>query len=175
MSLLSCWFTGWAGTLLPNTPDGVRRRTHLGACIPCTSSRCAGSPVSPNVAAGFFSFAFLIFLRAEKSPERRWACTPWGQLSISSRSSLRRWPSACPLLLAVYWFVMADAESWWRKGLRWLPYAGAGGHLTWGCGLSFSGHLSHAPHLWKMLSARGRRRRWDSWASTPNFSFGPPT
>jgi len=54
-----------------------------------------------------------------------------------------------PMLLAVYWFVIADAESWWRKGLRWVQCATAAAtYLV--ARIVFLGHVSQSPHLWKI-------------------------
>ena len=104
----------------------------------------------PDCGCGlFFLLAFVIFLRGEKTPERRWAWHILGALTYFVALLFKEMGISMPLLLAVYWFVMADAESWWRKGLRWLPYLGAAATYI-GLRIVVLGHVSHATHLWKV-------------------------
>ncbi|MGA3326156.1 MAG: tetratricopeptide repeat protein [Terriglobia bacterium] len=104
----------------------------------------------PDCGCGlFYLLAFLIFLRGEKSPARRWAWHALGALVYFLALLFKEMGISMPLLLAVYWLVMADAESWWRKGLRGLPYMTAAAAYI-GLRITFLGHVSHAPHLWKI-------------------------
>jgi len=104
----------------------------------------------PDCGCGlFFLLAFVIFLRGEKSPGRRWSWHALGALVYFLALLFKEMGISMPLLLAVYWFVRADAESWWRKGLRWLPYAAAAAAYL-GIRIVVLGHVSHAPHLWKV-------------------------
>jgi tetratricopeptide (TPR) repeat protein len=104
----------------------------------------------PDCGCGlFFLLAFVIFLRAEKAPQRRWAWHALGGTVYFLALLFKEMAISMPLLLAVYWFVMADAESWWHKGLRWLPYATAAAAYL-GVRIIVLGHVSHAPHLWKI-------------------------
>jgi Flp pilus assembly protein TadD len=104
----------------------------------------------PDCGCGlFFLLAFLIFLRGEKTPERRWAWHALGALVFFLALLFKEMGISMPLLLAVYWFVMADAESWWRKGLRWLPYVTAAAAYI-RLRIVILGHVSHAPHFWKI-------------------------
>lgn len=106
----------------------------------------------PDCGCGlFYLLAFLIFLHGEKALERRWAWHALGALVYFLALLFKEMAISLPLLLAVYWLVMADAESWWRKGLRWLPYVTAAA-IYIGLRLTFLGHVSHAPHLWKIQS-----------------------
>ncbi len=104
----------------------------------------------PDCGCGlFFLLAFVIFLRGEKTPERRWAWHALGALVYFLALLFKEMGISMPLLLAVYWFLMADAESWWRKGLRWLPYVTAAATYI-GLRIVFLGHVSHARHLWRI-------------------------
>ena len=104
----------------------------------------------PDCGCGlFYLLAFLIFLHGEKAPERRWAWHALGALVYFLALLFKEMAISMPLLLAVYWFVMADAESWWRKGLRWLPYVTAAATYV-GLRIAFLGHVSHTAHLWKI-------------------------
>jgi len=104
----------------------------------------------PDCGCGlFFLLAFLIFLRGERAPERRWAWHGLGAGVYFLALLFKEMAISMPLLLAAYWFVMADPESWWRKGLRWLPYATAAATYL-GVRLIVLGHVSHARHLWKI-------------------------
>ncbi len=104
----------------------------------------------PDVGCGlFYVLAFVLFLRAEKTPERRWA---WHALAASVffvALLFKEMAISFPLLLGVYWFVLAGQESWLRRGLRWLPYAAvAAAYLE--LRIIVLGHVSHAAHLWKV-------------------------
>jgi tetratricopeptide (TPR) repeat protein len=104
----------------------------------------------PDCGCGlFFLLAFLIFLYAERSIERRWAWHALGAFIYFLALLFKEMAVSMPVLLAVYWAVMADAESWWRKGLRWLPYVTVAATYV-GLRIAFLGHVSHAPHLWKI-------------------------
>ena len=104
----------------------------------------------PDCGCGlFYLLAFLIFHRGEKAPQRRWAWHTLGAFVYFLALLFKEMAISMPVLLAVYWFVMADAESWWRKGLRWLPYVTAAATYI-GLRITFLGHVSHAPHLWKL-------------------------
>jgi Tfp pilus assembly protein PilF len=103
----------------------------------------------PDCGCGlFFLLAFVIFLQGEKALKRRWAWHALGASVYFLALLFKEMSVSMPLLLLVYWFVMADAESWWRRGLRWLPYVAAVAiYLRLRIGIL--GHVSHAPHLWK--------------------------
>lgn len=104
----------------------------------------------PDCGCGlFFLLAFLIFLRGEKAPEWRWAWHVLGAMVYFLALLFKEMGISLPVLLAVYWFVMADAESWWRKALRWLPYATAAATYM-GIRIAVLGHVTHAEHLWKI-------------------------
>ena len=104
----------------------------------------------PDCGCGlFFLLAFLFFLRAERAPQRRGAWHALGAGVYFLALLFKEMAISMPLLLAVYWFVMADPESWWRKGLRWLPYATVAAAYL-GIRLIVLGHVSHAPHFWRI-------------------------
>ncbi|MGA2985232.1 MAG: tetratricopeptide repeat protein [Terriglobia bacterium] len=104
----------------------------------------------PDCGCGlFYVLAFLIFLRGERAPERRWAWHLLGALVYFLALFFKEMAISMPLLLAAYWLVIASPEAWWRKGLRWLPYAAAAAGYI-GIRLIVLGHVSHAPHLWKI-------------------------
>jgi tetratricopeptide (TPR) repeat protein len=104
----------------------------------------------PDCGCGlFFLLAFVIFLHGEKTPRRRWVWHVLGALVYFPALLFKEMAISMPLLLAVYWFVMADAESWWRKGLRWLPYVTAAAAYI-RLRIVILGHVSHAPHFWKI-------------------------
>ena len=103
----------------------------------------------PDCGCGlFFLLAFIIFLRGEKTPRRRWAWHALGGCVYFLALLFKEMAISMPLLLGTYWLVMADAESWWRKGLRWLPYVTAAAAYI-GIRIVVLGHVSHAPHPWK--------------------------
>jgi hypothetical protein len=104
----------------------------------------------PDCGCGlFFLLAFLIFLHGEKTPQRRWAWHFLGALVYFVALLFKEMGVSMLLLLAVYWFVKADAESWWRKGLRWIPYVAAVA-IYLRIRIGVLGHVSHAPHFWKV-------------------------
>ena len=104
----------------------------------------------PDCGCGlFFLMAFIIFLRGEKSSERRWAWHALGGCIYFLALLFKEMAISMPLLLGVYWSVMADRESWWRKGLRGLPYVTAAATYL-GLRIVVLGHVSHATHLWKI-------------------------
>ena len=104
----------------------------------------------PDCGCGlFYLLAFLLFLRAEKTPGRRWA---WHALAAGvyfPALLFKEMAVSFPLLLGVYWFVKADQASWWRRGLRWLPYAAITA-VYLELRILVLGHVSHAVHLWKV-------------------------
>lgn len=104
----------------------------------------------PDCGCGlFFVLAFIIFLRGEKSPGRRW---PWHLLAAAVyfvSLLFKEMGVSMPLLLAVCWFVMKDEEGWWRKALRWVPYFAAL-VIYLRIRVAVLGHLSHAPNFWKV-------------------------
>jgi tetratricopeptide (TPR) repeat protein len=104
----------------------------------------------PDCGCGlFYALAFLIFLRAEQNPGRRWAGHALGGFIYFLALLFKEMAISFPLLLGVYWFVFADQETWWRKGLRSIPYfAAAGCYLE--LRILVLGHLSHAQHLWNV-------------------------
>jgi tetratricopeptide (TPR) repeat protein len=104
----------------------------------------------PDCGCGlFFLLAFVVFLRGEKTPKRRWAWHALGAMVYFLALLFKEMGISMPLLLAVYWLVMTDGESWWRKGLRWLPYATAVAAYI-GIRIVVLGHVSHTSHLWRI-------------------------
>ncbi len=104
----------------------------------------------PDCGCGlFYVLAFIIFLRAEKTPGKRWAWHALGAAAYFTSLFFKEMGVSLPLLLLVYWFVMKDEDGWWRKGLRWIPYfAAVAVYLR--IRVAVLGHLSHAPNLWKV-------------------------
>jgi tetratricopeptide (TPR) repeat protein len=104
----------------------------------------------PDAGCGlFYVLAFVLFLRAEKTPERRWAWHALAALVFFVALLFKEMAISFPLLLCVYWFVLAEQESWLRRGLRWLPYAAvAAAYLD--LRIIVLGHVSHVAHLWKV-------------------------
>lgn len=106
----------------------------------------------PDCGCGlFYLLAFLSFLRGEKTLERRWLWHTLGAFVYFLALLFKEMAISLPLLLIVYWFVMGDPEKWWRKGLRWLPYATAAG-IYIGIRIVVLGHISHARHFWIVSS-----------------------
>ena len=104
----------------------------------------------PDCGCGlFFLLAFLIFLQGERAVKWRWAWQIGGASVYFLALLFKEMGVSMPLLLLAYWFVFADAERWWRKGLSWLPYVAAVA-IYLRLRLAILGHVSHAPHLWKI-------------------------
>jgi tetratricopeptide (TPR) repeat protein len=104
----------------------------------------------PDCGAGlFYLLAFLVFVRAEKNPQRRSAAHALGAFVFFLALLFKEMAISFPILLLVYWFVFADQESLPRKALRSIPYVTAAG-IYLEIRKLVLGHLSHAPHLWKV-------------------------
>jgi len=102
----------------------------------------------PDCGCGlFYLLAFVIFLHAERTVKRRWAWHALGAGVYFLALLFKEMGVSLPLLLGVYWFIRADPERWWRKTLRWLPYAAALA-IYIRLRVIILGHVSHAPHLW---------------------------
>ncbi len=104
----------------------------------------------PDCGCGlFYLLAFIIFLRGERTPGKRWAWHVLGAAVYFISLFFKEMGVSMPLLLVVYGFVMKDEDGWWRKGLRWIPYlAAVAVYLR--IRVAVLGHLSHAPNLWKV-------------------------
>jgi tetratricopeptide (TPR) repeat protein len=106
----------------------------------------------PDCGCGLcFLLAFLIFLRGEKASERRWTWHFLGAFAFLLALLFKEMAISLPVLLALYWFTMESDETWWRKSLRVAPYLAAAAFYI-GLRIVFLGHISHAPHLWKVTS-----------------------
>jgi tetratricopeptide (TPR) repeat protein len=104
----------------------------------------------PDVGCGlFYLLAFMLFVRAEKTPGRRWAWHGLAALAFAIALFFKEMALSFPLLLWVYWLLLAEKEGWLRRALRWLPYvAVAAAYLE--VRVIVLGHVSHAAHLWKI-------------------------
>jgi hypothetical protein len=104
----------------------------------------------PDCGCGlFYLLAFVFFLCGERTPERRWVWHALGAFVYFLALLFKEMGVSLPLLIAVYWLVMADTERWWRKALRWLPY-GMAVAIYLRIRVLILGHVSHAPHFWKV-------------------------
>ena len=104
----------------------------------------------PDCGTGlFYILAFVIFLRAEKAARHHWAWHLLAAFAFFLALLFKEMAISFPIMLLVYWFVFADREAWWRKGLRSIPYVAVAGIYLELRNLIL-GHLSRAPHLWKV-------------------------
>jgi len=104
----------------------------------------------PDVGCGlFYMLAFVLFLRAASASSRRWM---WHALAATAFAVALLFKEAAvsfPLLLLVYWFVAAKPGSRKQRAAQWIPYgAVAGMYLE--LRVMVLGHISHAPHLWRV-------------------------
>lgn len=104
----------------------------------------------PDCGCGLFVLlAFTLFLRGEWAEARGWLWHVAAGAVYFLALLFKEMAVSLPLLIAVYWLVMADGKGWGRKALRWLPYVGAVAvYLRIRIGVL--GHISHAPHFWKV-------------------------
>lgn len=96
----------------------------------------------------FYLLAFTIFIHGERSIKLRWFWYCVGAFAYFGALLFKEMALSLPLLLIIYALVMADGESWWRRGLGWLPY-GAAFAIYLRLRIAILGHVSHAPHFWR--------------------------
>jgi len=104
----------------------------------------------PDCGCGlFFLLAFVIFIHGEMSSRHRIGWHILGALAYFAALLFKEMGVSLPLLLAVYGFIRADEEKWWRKARRWLPYVAAIAVYI-RLRVAILGHVSHAPHFWRV-------------------------
>lgn len=104
----------------------------------------------PDVGCGFFYLlAFRFFLRAEKAEQHRLLWHGLAALVYFPALFFKEAALSFPLLLLAYWFFSPSKDSRLGKAARWLLYLGAAAGYV-GIRIAVMGHLSEAPHLWKV-------------------------
>ena len=74
-------------------------------------------------AAFFMTGGFYLFLRAEKRPKPTLARHAVAALFYAPSLFFKETPLVLPLLLVVYWLLLAAPEPWTARLKRWWPYA----------------------------------------------------
>ena len=104
----------------------------------------------PDVGCALFCMlAFLFFLRAERAPARRWAWQVLAAVAFFLALLFKESAISFPVLLGVYWIVLGKQESWWQRGVRWLPYGLVTG-VYLELRLIILGHISNVQHSWRV-------------------------
>jgi len=126
----------------------------------------------PEMGCGFFYLlAFLLFLRAEKSGDRRLARHALAALAYCPALFFKEAAFSFPLLVIAYWFFFpGDVEPWGRRTVCLGMYFGAAGVYSV-ARVAALGHFSGAPHLWRIqpgiiaaaLGLLGRHARLFFW------------
>jgi len=105
----------------------------------------------PDMGCGFFYLlAFLLFLHAEKSGDRRLARHVLTALAYFPALFFKEAAFSFPLLVIAYWLFFPDAtKSWARRAARWGMYVAAA--VVYSVArVAALGHFSGARHLWKI-------------------------
>lgn len=104
----------------------------------------------PDVGFAFFYLlAFLLFLRAERSGERRFRGHVFAAAAFLSALFFKEMAVTFPLMLFAYWFFGSERERWIPRLVRWVPYAAALA-IYLGVRVAVLGHLTATTHFWKI-------------------------
>jgi tetratricopeptide (TPR) repeat protein len=138
----------------------------------------------PDMGCGFFYLlAFLLFLRAEKSGDRRLARHALAALAYFPALFFKEAAFSFPLLVIAYGFFFPDAtKPWHRRAVCWGMYVAAAGVYSM-ARVAALGHFSGPRHFWKIqpkiiaaaLGLLGQHARLFSWPAKLNVfhTFDP--
>lgn len=104
----------------------------------------------PDVGFAFFTLlALLWFLRAEQDGERLFMFHALAAASFFIALFFKEMALSFPFLLLAYWFFLGKPESWLRRAVRWLPYAGT--TLVYlAVRHHMLGYVTESGHLWRI-------------------------
>ncbi len=137
-----------AGQLLPNSLVAFAGAL-LWALHPLHVETVAWISALPDLgAAFFFVLAFLLFVRAERSPDRPLLRHILAAAAFFPALFFKEMALTFPLIILVYWFFFTGEHSWKSKAIHWSIYAGAVA-VYLAIRVAVLGRFSEAPELFK--------------------------
>ncbi len=107
----------------------------------------------PDVGFAFFYLlGFYLFMRAERSPEKRLVRHGLAALAYLPALFFKEMALSLPLLILAYWFFVSRAphqRGWRSRMIRWIPYLTAAAAYV-AVRFAVIGSVTQAPQLWKV-------------------------